>query len=201
MPQSGDLDRGVADRGAGAVHEHGGAGAGAEVVQTPVGRLHGHGQCGGVDRVESRRAREPDVEHGVLGRAGGRVRVGHGAEHRVADIDAGHCVAQRVDRAGHLEPDAAGQVAGEQAAAQRPVRRVQPAGLDGDADLAGAGARGLGVLESQDVGRVAVAVEPEGAHQLSFASDNRTCRHRRYQSDDRTCRHRRYQSDDSICCR
>jgi hypothetical protein len=75
-------------------------------------------------------------------------RKGAGAEHRVAGLDAGHVVTEGVDRASDLETDTTRQVAGEQAAAEGPVRWGQPAGLDRDADLAGARA-----------GRLAIAAE------------------------------------------
>jgi hypothetical protein len=76
-------------------------------------------------------------------------------------------LADRIDQAGDLEPDAAGQVAAEQAAAEGPVGRGQTTSLHLDANLARARRRHLGLVEPEHIGRVAVAMEAKGAHSNS----------------------------------
>jgi hypothetical protein len=88
-------------------------------------------------------------------------------------LDALHAFAQGVHHAGEL---AAGN-GGERRRAERlhgpgadlPVDRVQPGGLDADADLAGAGLGDLDVGLLQDLG-AAETVELDGFHDGSFAN-------------------------------
>jgi hypothetical protein len=71
----------------------------------------------------------------------------------VTGSDVGDARTGRVDGSGHVQADAAGQVAGE----QRPVGRVQPDGVNGDADSSRAGCGHDGVLQAEHVRGLAVS--------------------------------------------
>ena len=163
--QQGDLDGGEADHRARAVDEQRLAGLHIKPGEVAKRRLHRHRQGGGQDHVETGRRRRPVVQDRIVGRAGARVaRIVRRAQHPVADADIRHAFADCVHGPGHVQPDPAWQLGGEQAPAQSPVRRVEPAGLHLDPNAARARRRNLGVLKAQHIGRFAVAMEADRSH-------------------------------------
>jgi hypothetical protein len=131
-------------------------------------------QVGGADRHRQRgRLREvkvpgdggPTVHDRAVRRAPGRrlAPVG-GSEHDVTDIGAGGAVPDGLDGARHVDPDAAGEGAREQAPAQRPVGRGKPARVHGYADPAGPRLRNRHGLQAQHLARLPVLVESHRAH-------------------------------------
>ncbi|HEX3408363.1 MAG TPA: hypothetical protein VHS81_14095, partial [Caulobacteraceae bacterium] len=87
-------------------------------------------------------------------------------------IDALSTALQRrgVDDSSHIEPDPTRQLTGEQASAERPISRVQPAGAHPNADVAGAGRRDGRLLQAQHLRRLAVRMEAERPHGIATFS-------------------------------
>jgi len=82
----------------------------------------------------------------------------------VTGSDVGDALTDGVDGSRDVQADAAGQVAGEQPPAQRPVGRVEPDGVNGDADTSRAGFGHDGVLHAEHVRGLAVLMEPDRSH-------------------------------------
>ena len=65
----------------------------------------------------------------------------------IAHGGASHLLADRVHRPGHVQADPTRQMTGKQPTAQRPVRRVQAAGMHSDAEMSGLRLGNIGVFE------------------------------------------------------
>ena len=160
--QDGQLDDHAADPARAAVHEHDVAVARAGRAEGVHGRRAGEQQPGGRGPVEVRRP-----PHGDLLGDDDPVRVATAHPPRddlVARGEPAHRRSDRAHDAGHLVPEAHGQVRGVRAVDARvalPVGRVDARRPDVDEHVAGAGLAGVDVDEAEDV-RTAVRARDDG---------------------------------------
>ena len=160
------LGHDLADTAHGGVHQDGFAGL--DRIGPANERFGGHafqkdsgGHFGGDTLGDGDRAVGPNQAGFCVGAAG------IGGRNPVADVEAGHALAHRLDEPGHFATRYRRQFDRIEACALVRLDEVDPDRLVADQDLAGAWRRGIDLDELEDFG-AAGADKTDGAHGTSF---------------------------------